>query len=125
MTEVVFGNFWKLLVGFVVLFLLVSSLFHGGGDARPEPFNPNKMSQTPREWPAPAWARNQGGRPERAFNPLRNLELRLQQGLQSIPQDTQNREWQYVPWYQSVPERPKPEPFRFHAQWAAEQCPQR
>lgn len=100
----------------VVGFLILNGLFGGGGKSQPEAFNPNKMSQVPRQWPAPAWASLQeDGRPSRAFNPLRNLELKLQRGLESIPQDTADREWRYKSWHGPIPERREPPPFQFYS----------
>lgn len=101
---VLFFGFW-FCVGF----------FGVGCGSSSEPFHPHKMSQVPKTWPPAAWDEDRSVQ----VNPLRNLELKLRRGLESIPQDTANREWQYVPWHAQVPERPQPEPFQFYDQWAA------
>jgi hypothetical protein len=103
---VCFFGFW-FLVGF----------FGIGRGSNVEPFNPNKMSQVPKVWPRPAWAQAQ------EVKGLQNFERKLQDGLDSIPKDLENREWRYEPWHGSIPTRPAPAPFKFYSQWAAENCP--
>ncbi len=123
-------SFWKMkfekfAVWFTCIFfgfLILNGLFGGRGGSQPEPFNPHKMSQVPRVWPAPAWAVSREGELPVQYNPLRNFELKLQQGLESIPQDTADREYRSVPWYGSVPVRREPPPFQFYGQWAAQNC---
>jgi len=117
--EIAFANFWKLLVGFVVLFLLVSSLFHGGGDVRPEPFNSRKVSQVPRVWDLRAWEKPQQevrvAKPSLLTRTLHNIQVKLQNELESIPQDTEDREWRYKPWHGPIPQRREPQPFQLYS----------
>src|SRR3989344_4656464 len=111
MLEIAFANFWKLLVGFVVLFLFVSSLFHGGGDVRPEPFNPHKMSQVPRVWDLRTWEKPQEEvrvvKPSLLTRTLQNIQVKLQNELESIPQ-YEGKEWEYKSWHGPIPQRREP-----------------
>lgn len=81
-------KFEKFAVWFTCIvfgFLILNGLFGGRGrESQPEPFSPRKMSQVPRQWPAPAWAMAQekGVRPDLQDavpmdRPVRQVQIRL------------------------------------------------
>lgn len=74
--------FW-LVVCFVGFWSCVG-FFGIGREVRPEQFNPHKMSQVPKVWPAPAWAASQKADVERGQ--LQRITENLQHGLDAVPQ---------------------------------------
>lgn len=107
------------VVGVWVACVFLRGLFFCGGCPSSEQFNPHKMSQVPRIWPRSAWAAPQEERrvtqPNLLGRALQNVQTRLQNELESIPQDTEDREWKYKPWHGPIPQRREPQPFQLYS----------